>query len=216
MTAPAAAAVSASSVPAPVSGSTSFWRSPALWLLLAFLLLALGLYYWWQSQKEEEYELEGIEESINPDLENDDREPSVDVERAFIFDPGPVTAPLGGVGLSRPVSPFSLVFPATSRKIPLRQGVVTIGSSPDSSIVLEEMEVSPNHAEIYVMDGECDIRITAPGNEVKVNGRPLSTTRTALKPGDEVRIGRTLAVLWRNEPVDRQNYKKYQRKTQRG
>ena len=214
MTVPGAV-TAAPAVPAPAFGAGSIWLDPALWLLLAAVLLALGLYYWWKSQWEEEYETEDAAE--NPDglaWGGLAREPAVDIDRAFIFDPGPVTAPLGGLSLARPLSPFALVFPQTGREISLPNGAMSIGSARDNHIVLEETEVAPNQAEIYVTNGECDIMVMDAGGRIRLNGRPLTALRTLLKPGDELVIGRTRAFLKRDGvTVNRDKYREYQRQT---
>ncbi|MDR2947281.1 MAG: FHA domain-containing protein [Candidatus Adiutrix sp.] len=110
-------------------------------------------------------------------------------------------------------SPFSLEFPETNRKVQLRRGVMSIGSAPDNHIVLDELEVAPKHIEIYVLGGECAMKLRDADGAVKLNGRSVFAAHTPLKPGDELRIGRTRARLNKSEALVRKP-REYQRPLQ--
>lgn len=82
----------------------------------------------------------------------------------------------------------SLVLPSGER-IALREGVVTVGRLPECDVVLNDPNVSRNHAELrpqgtgFVV---VDLRST---NGTRVNG--VRITERALQDGDEVTFGNT-------------------------
>lgn len=69
-------------------------------------------------------------------------------------------------------------------------GVITLGRSSSSTIVIDDSEASRSHAEVSIVDHELIIRDLSSTNGTKVNGRIIDAP-TALTPGDVILIGNT-------------------------
>lgn len=178
----------------PSARDNSLIRGQPLWLLLAIVLMGLAIYEWRKPENAGPL-FSSPKKRLTPKVELEKSEPSVDIDQAFSFYPGPLSAPLGGVGLARPVSTYCLFLPKSGERVLLRSGVISIGSAPNNTIVLNELGALPKHAEIYILDGQCEIRNIGYNSETTINGRPLTTMRTTLKLGDTIIIGRTILVL---------------------
>ncbi len=149
-----------------------FWQRPFFWLLVALALGAYAYYYW-------RHRLSHVEAAEAVAYRPED------------FNYNTVA---GGFYEGEP-SPYSLEFPETGQSIPLHQGVISVGSSPNNHIVLEEITVSPRHAEIHVTGDELAIRNLNSINQTTINGDPVPTRLISIKPGDKLLIGRTVAFF---------------------
>jgi hypothetical protein len=69
-------------------------------------------------------------------------------------------------------------------------GVVTLGRSSSSTIIIDDSEASRSHAEVSIVDHELVVRDLSSTNGTKVNGRIIDAP-TALTPGDVILIGNT-------------------------
>ncbi|WP_158895200.1 FHA domain-containing protein [Amycolatopsis anabasis] len=78
--------------------------------------------------------------------------------------------------------------PASGTRFPLTQGITTIGRSRDCDIVLEDVTVSRQHAEIRHEQGQFVIRDCGSLNSTYLNRSPVR--EAPLAEGDEVWIGK--------------------------
>ena len=69
-------------------------------------------------------------------------------------------------------------------------GVVTLGRSSSSTIIIDDSEASRSHAEVSIVDHELVVRDLSSTNGTKVNGRIIDAP-TALTPGDVILVGNT-------------------------
>ena len=72
--------------------------------------------------------------------------------------------------------------------LPLDATLVTIGRRDDNDIVLPDLSVSRNHAQIFIKENNLTIEDLDSANGVLVNNFRI-TGPTAIKPGDEIIIG---------------------------
>ncbi len=90
------------------------------------------------------------------------------------------------------------------RRVPLLSGEMTVGRGADNALVLDQddQSVSRHHAVITVDGPVVMIADRGSTNGVLVNG--VRVERAALKPGDEVRLGKTvLTIEGRRAPARR-------------
>jgi hypothetical protein len=91
--------------------------------------------------------------------------------------------------------------PDAGQELRLRRGTVTLGRSPNNSLVLSDVQVSRWHAEIRWQDGVFVIQDLGSRNGTFVNEGRL-TDPQVLRPGDRVRLGDThLVVQEEQKPV---------------
>ncbi len=69
-------------------------------------------------------------------------------------------------------------------------GVITLGRSSSSTIVIDDSEASRSHAEVSIVDHELIVRDLNSTNGTKVNGRIIDAP-TTLTSGDVIIIGNT-------------------------
>lgn len=74
-----------------------------------------------------------------------------------------------------------------------QSGTLTIGSSPDSSLYLDLLAVSPYHARVVVEGGRITVHDTGSSRTVHVNDNPIGAEGTELRNGD---------ILWLGAPGD--------------
>ena len=67
-------------------------------------------------------------------------------------------------------------------------GVITLGRSSSSTIVIDDSEASRSHAEVSIVDHELIVRDLSSTNGTKVNGHIIDAP-TALTPGDVILVG---------------------------
>ncbi len=91
-------------------------------------------------------------------------------------------------------SPFVIEFQSMCMSFPLPYGRVTIGTSRDNAIILEEPTVSRHHAALEVSKGECRIEDLKSTNGIYLNGTRISRP-AYLKPGDKLYFGKAEAVI---------------------
>ena len=72
-------------------------------------------------------------------------------------------------------------------------GTLTIGSSPDSSLYLDLLAVSPYHARVVVDAGRVSVHDTGSSRTVHVNDNAIGPEGTELRNGD---------ILWLGAPGD--------------
>ena len=76
------------------------------------------------------------------------------------------------------------------RRYAVAAGDFVIGSEPDCTLVLTAPAVLPRHAVVRsVGQGTAVLVPAVPGAEILVNGVPLGSNPTPLKPGDKIAIG---------------------------
>lgn len=71
--------------------------------------------------------------------------------------------------------------------IVLPRGAITIGRAENNSIVIEDITVSQNHAQIYTFQNTSHIKDLDSKNGVYVNGK--KTHHHIIQTGDSVRLG---------------------------
>lgn len=91
-------------------------------------------------------------------------------------------------------SPFVIEFQKLCMTFPLPCGRVTIGTSRDNAIILEEPTVSRHHAVLVVSANECRIEDLKSTNGIYLNGTRISRP-AYLKPGDKLYFGKAEAVI---------------------
>lgn len=67
------------------------------------------------------------------------------------------------------------------------EDLITIGRAPDNMIVVDDPSVSSHHAEIRVVDRNCQLKDIGSTNGTRVNGNPV--TEAQLGHGDRIRFG---------------------------
>lgn len=87
-----------------------------------------------------------------------------------------------------------LAFPESGKEIRVPRGTWLIGSGAKSYIIINDELVEPSHAEITVAGQEWTIRDLDSANGTQVNGVTIED-RTWLKPGDELILGQTRAMV---------------------
>ena len=113
--------------------------------------------------------------------------------------PPPVGAP-APVAPPRPPRPkangwfYVQSGPAAGRSIQLNQGDTRIGRSPDNDVVLNDPEVSKNHALVREQGGQFTIQDLGSTNGTFVNGQRLYSVQM-LYDGDNVRIGQSMLIF---------------------
>ena len=86
----------------------------------------------------------------------------------------------------------------STRDIPLKKPLITIGRMPGNDITLEDPALSATHANLVRRAGEHSVAVIDRLNELYVNGK---LTRSAtLKEGDRVLIGRFELIFHEGEP----------------
>jgi SARP family transcriptional regulator, regulator of embCAB operon len=83
---------------------------------------------------------------------------------------------------------------ATRSTLPLTSARCTVGSSPDSELVIDDRSVSAVHALFERMNGVWFVEDLGSRNGTFVNGRRV-VSRHAVRPGSEIRLGLARAVL---------------------
>src|SRR4051794_26136501 len=78
--------------------------------------------------------------------------------------------------------------PQKGESLDINKDRVTIGRDSSSDVVLDDEEVSRNHAELTVSDGQVEVRDFGSQNGIKV-GRSKVTDSQLVSPSDKVRIG---------------------------
>ena len=87
----------------------------------------------------------------------------------------------------------------TSRDIPLRKPLVTIGRREGNDVVLEDATIAPTHANLVRgKDRAYTLSVTHRNNEVYINGRLTRTAR--ITAGDKALIGRFELTLMDGQP----------------
>lgn len=85
---------------------------------------------------------------------------------------------------------MKLIFPnGEHAPIALDDGVMRVGSAPDSTLVLNVAGVAPHHCEISTQNGESAVRPLDASAPTVINGRQIAQA-TPLKPGDLLLFGR--------------------------
>lgn len=107
-----------------------------------------------------------------------------------------------------PTTPRSQIAPVQLRAIsgsftgqafPVREGTLTIGRSPDNTIVLNAPDVSRRHARLERTGGHLRLYDLNSTNGTRVNGETVHISD--LQPGDEIRLGaQTLSVVTDDNP----------------
>ena len=95
--------------------------------------------------------------------------------------------------------PKSLVViegPLKGTIIPLGQSDITIGRAGDSTIVLDDDYASSNHARISFVDGSWVAQDLGSTNGTWID-RARITTPITLRPGQQIKVGRTVLELQR-------------------
>ncbi len=95
--------------------------------------------------------------------------------------------------------PKSLVViegPLKGTIIPLGQSDITIGRAGDSTIVLDDDYASSNHARISFVDGSWVAQDLGSTNGTWID-RARITTPVTLRPGQQIKVGRTVLELQR-------------------
>jgi len=80
--------------------------------------------------------------------------------------------------------------------IPLGQSDITIGRAGDSTIVLDDDYASSNHARISFVDGAWVAQDLGSTNGTWID-RARITTPVTLRPGQQIKVGRTVLELQR-------------------
>ena len=76
----------------------------------------------------------------------------------------------------------------TTRDLPLKKPLLSIGRKPGNDIVLQDATVAGVHANLIRQGRNYSLSVVGRGNEVYVNGR--ATRQATIAPGDKVLIGR--------------------------
>jgi VWFA-related protein len=100
--------------------------------------------------------------------------------------------------LLRTRSPGRLVFvsgPLAGDAVPLRAGTTRIGGLADNDVVIADVSISRNHAEIHARGKRVEIQDLHSTNGTLVNGSPVRTS--PLQPGDKIRLGSVEVVFER-------------------
>ncbi|MCC7355577.1 MAG: trypsin-like peptidase domain-containing protein [Anaerolineae bacterium] len=97
-------------------------------------------------------------------------------------------------GIPTSSAPFWLVNPQSGQGYPITPAGVRIGRDPGNQVVLPDAEVSHHHALVWSQGGSCYVQDQGSTNGTWVNGQ-LVRQPTALRPGDQVRLGRTILVV---------------------
>lgn len=84
--------------------------------------------------------------------------------------------------------------PGTGREFPVAKPVVTLGRAPSNDVVVDDDEVSRQHAVLRRQDGGYVIADMGSSNGTFVNGKRI-TAPQPLRVGDTIRIGRADLVL---------------------
>lgn len=87
-----------------------------------------------------------------------------------------------------------LVDPHTGQEFNLCRFATSVGRSISCDVVLTDKAVSRQHAVLYCLKGQFSVEDVGSTNGTMVNGRKLKE-RTALRAGDEIRIGITKLVF---------------------
>jgi transcriptional regulator with GAF, ATPase, and Fis domain len=90
----------------------------------------------------------------------------------------------------------------TTRDIPLRKPVVTLGRREGNDVVLDDPVVAPTHANLLRRGARLGLTATDRGNEVYVNGRLVRNAD--LEDGDRLLIGRFELTICPGEANDAQ------------
>ena len=85
-----------------------------------------------------------------------------------------------------------------SYPLPLEATVITIGRRKDNDIVLSDLSVSRNHAQIIVSAGKIEVEDLDSANGVLVNNHRIEQC-TEIKLGDELIIGENRFFLRKAE-----------------
>src|SRR5688572_8323969 len=80
--------------------------------------------------------------------------------------------------------------PSQGRVFEVKDDVITLGRDESQTIQILDQGVSRTHAEIFRLGGLCFVRDLNSTNGTFVNN--IKVTEEALKPGDEMLIGRTI------------------------
>ena len=83
--------------------------------------------------------------------------------------------------------------PNAGSEFALDQPVTTVGRDPNSDIVLDDVTVSPRHAEFRLENGEFQVVDVGSVNGTYVNREPVQSA--ALVNGDELQIGKFRLVF---------------------
>jgi pSer/pThr/pTyr-binding forkhead associated (FHA) protein len=78
--------------------------------------------------------------------------------------------------------------------LPLAGERCTVGSSPESDLVVEDPSVSRTHVLIERLGGRCFLEDLGSRNGTYVNGQRISGRRV-VRPGDEIRLGLVRVVV---------------------
>ncbi|HWH15520.1 MAG TPA: FHA domain-containing protein, partial [Miltoncostaeaceae bacterium] len=91
---------------------------------------------------------------------------------------------------------FLLVTDGASqgKRVDLTGAAVVIGREEGTDLVLDDSQASRRHAEVTGSSGSWSVRDLGSTNGTFVNGTRL-TGEQALRPGDEIRIGRSRIAL---------------------
>lgn len=103
--------------------------------------------------------------------------------------PAPPQAPVAPPppAVSPPVETCGSLVGPGGAPIALKAGRTSIGRADDNDLVLDSPKVSRRHARITCDAGTCRVEDLGSSNGTFVNGQPV--TRTALSPGDRLRVG---------------------------
>ena len=100
-----------------------------------------------------------------------------------------------------PPGPLGLTLP-NGEVVALKPGALTIGRNRDCDIVLDDIQVSRNHATIRITDGGAHLADVGSTNGTFVNGeRVLPQVTHRLQVGDTVRLGQTATLSVGAGPV---------------
>ena len=90
--------------------------------------------------------------------------------------------------------PLFIEFPELNRSFPLKPGTMVLGAAPDSDIVVDDdPSIGAAHVEFCVGD-DCKVTNLLASKNLLLNGRQVQGT-TVLKPGDQLVLGNTRAVI---------------------
>lgn len=84
---------------------------------------------------------------------------------------------------------------------PLKEGETVVGRGEECNLVLPNVSVSRQHARILVGRQNVTVEDNDSQNGIQVNGKP--TKQQALKPGDEIQVGRFTLVFLSDAKSDR-------------
>lgn len=88
--------------------------------------------------------------------------------------------------------------PTAGEIYPIEQDEVVLGRESGVDILIDSPGISRRHARIFVENNQYTLEDLGSSNGTFLNGERLRG-RLVLKPGDEIRLGRTVALIYEAE-----------------